>query len=115
MENRPLIRRKNLHVKEGTNLAHFRQLFKINGANVPMVSPNTMQDEKTGRLAALSGQEHAAYKWLYEGYSESWTAETLGLKRSDAKRLFRSIYKKLGVENQRGIIQKYALRELDFM
>ena len=63
----------------------------------------------------MTGREQTAYKWLYEGYSEAWTAETLGLKRKDARNLYKSIYHKLGVENQREIIQYYALQEVEFI
>ena len=66
-------------------------------------------------MATLSDQEMIVYKWLYEGYSETWVAETMGLRRSEAKKLFKGIYRKLGVENRRGIIQYYALRELKFL
>ncbi|MCL2060450.1 MAG: helix-turn-helix transcriptional regulator [Oscillospiraceae bacterium] len=90
-------------------------LFNAKGAKAPIIDQNLSQNEKSSRLAALSIDERAAYKWLYEGYSEPWTMETLGLKKNAAKRLFRSVYRKLGVENQRGLIQHYALQELEFM
>ena len=81
---------------------------------MPHIRQNNTRNEKSSRIAELSEQEQTAYKWLYEGYSETWTAETLGLTRSDARKVFKSIYQKLGVDNQSGIIEYYAQQEVSF-
>ena len=70
------------------------------------IGENT-DDEKARRLSTLSGNEKEAYKWLLEGYSERWTTETLGLERTDARLLFHSIYRKLGIGSAREIIHCY--------
>ena len=71
------------------------------------IRKNSTEEEKADRLSTLTDTEKEAYKWLLAGYSERWTTETLGLERSEARALFQSVYRKLGVENTREIIHCY--------
>ena len=101
-------------------LARLRQILKMNipkksATVLPYIRSNNTQSEKSNRVASLSDQEQKVYKWLFEGYSEAWITETMGLNRSGSKKIFKSIYKKLGVDNRRGIIQYYARREVEFL
>ena len=59
-------------------------------------------------MDALSDRESEAFKYLFEGYSEAWTAETLGLGRREARKLFASVYRKLEVDSPRELILSYA-------
>jgi len=62
----------------------------------------------------LSVEERKAYQWLFEGYSEPWTTETLGLEKKDAKKLYICIYRKLGVGSSQELVHYYAPREVQF-
>ena len=73
-----------------------------------LIIPIDEAQEKSNRLAALSEAEQKAYGYLFEGYSEAWTAETLGMEKRDAKKLYAGIYKKLGVGSPRELILNYA-------
>lgn len=79
------------------------------------ISGNDTADEKNRRLATLSGAEPKAYQWLFEGYSEAWATETMGLEKQDAKELFNGIYRKLGVRSAREIVHYYAPRDVRFI
>jgi DNA-binding CsgD family transcriptional regulator len=86
-----------------------RNLFRT---GLPHIKKSNNTGEKNNRIATLSAEEMDAYKWLFEGYSEEWTAETLGLERRTARTLFKSIYRKLGVRNMREIIRYYVPRDI---
>jgi len=96
-------------------LAWIQRLFSGKGAGPPHISENNTVDEKSRRIATLSDEELEAYKWLFKGYSEAWTTETLGLEKQDAKRLYIGIYRKLGVGSSREIVHYYAPREVKFV
>ena len=76
------------------------------------ISKNNTAEERIQRIATLTKEEHTTYAWLFEGYSEAWTTETLGLEKQDAKKLYHGIYRKLGIKNSREIINFYALTSL---
>ena len=101
--------------KGAFGLARFRRLLSFDDADLTHIDFKNTPEERRLRLAVLSENERSAYRCLSEGFSESWTTETLGLHRGDAKKLYRSIYRKLGVENQRGITEHYAMREAGFL
>jgi len=61
---------------------------------------------------ALSAAEQQACQYLMAGYSEPWTAETLGLETREARRLFSALYKKLGVTGPRALILNFAPNQL---
>jgi len=90
----------------------FEKLFHV--SDVTHISENDTSEERTRRLTTLSDEEQRVHKWLFEGYSEAWTTETLGIEKRDAKTLFAGIYRKLGVVNSREIIHYYAPREVRF-
>ena len=90
----------------------FEKLFRA--SDVTHISENDTSDERARRLTTLSDEEQRAYKWLFEGYSEAWTTEILGIEKRDAKTLYAGIYRKLGVVNSREIIHYYAPREVRF-
>ena len=85
--------------------------FAVSGG-LQHISKNNTADERSRRIAALTKIELTAYTWLFEGYSEAWTAETLGLEKQDAKKLYQGIYRKLGITNSREIINYYTLRHI---
>lgn len=101
---------KTLAERGWISLAWLHKLFAGNNC-LPHISENNTTDEKNRRLATLSDEEQKAYKWLSDGYSEAWTAETLGLEIRDAKGLFDSVYHKLGVKSSRELILCYAAGE----
>lgn len=76
--------------------------------DIPHISDMNTAEEKDKRISSLSGDEQKGFKWLFEGYSEAWTAETMGLEKHEAKALFKRIFQKLGVKNTREIIRYYA-------
>jgi len=85
--------------------------FTVNG-KLQHISKNNTADERSRRIAALTSIEQSAYLWLFEGYSEAWTAETLGLEKQDAKKMYHEIYRKLGITNSREIINYYTFKSL---
>jgi hypothetical protein len=93
-------------------LSWLKRIFTGDNENLPHISQNNTSNERNRRLATISEEEQKAYKWLFEGYSESWTTETLGLEKQDAKELYDSIYHKLGVTDSREIISYYAPHEV---
>ena len=68
----------------------------------------TENKDKAHKLETLSCSERKAYRHLFAGYSEAWTAETLGLEEREATRLFAGLYRKLGVAGPRELILSYA-------
>lgn len=93
----------------------FDRMFDRRNPYPRHISENNTADERTRRLATVSESEQKAFKWLFEGYSEAWTTETLGLEKQDAKDLFIGIYRKLGVKSAREIVRYYAPREVCFI
>jgi len=88
------------------------RIFTRCNAVLPHIRENNTPDEKGRRLATLSDEEAKAYKWLFEGYSEAWTTETLGLEKWDAQVLYDNIYHKLGVRSSREILRYYVPRKV---
>jgi len=80
----------------------------------PHISGNNTADEKARRIDTLSDEEREAYRWLFEGYSERWTTETLSLDKPAARLLFKSVYRKLGVVSSREIVHYYPPNEVRF-
>ena len=89
-------------------MSWLQRIFAGRGAGFSHIRENNTPDEKERRLATLSDEEKEAYKWLFEGYSEGWTTETLGLEAWDAKALYDSLYRKLGVGSPREILRYYV-------
>lgn len=71
-----------------------------------------LEDEKRRRISALSGDEQKAFEWLRQGYTARWTAETMLLDRRTAKRLFASLFRKLGVANESEACRLYRQTSL---
>ena len=92
-----------------------QKLFAAHNSSPPHISANNTAEERARRLASLSEEEQPAYKWLFNGYTEVWTTETLGLEKSDAKKLYNGIYRKLGIRDPREIVRYYAPREIHFI
>ena len=61
------------------------------------------------RVCSLSTDELEVYKWLREGYSLEWTAETVLRSIAECKRIARAVCRKLGVRNQREVVRAYGL------
>lgn len=81
-------------------------------ACLPHISTMNIPREKDRRIDSLSADERSGFRWLFEGYSEPWTTETLGLEKPAARMMYRSIYRKLGVRNARDLIRYYAASEV---
>lgn len=90
------------------------RIFIGSDVHLRHISENDTADEKILRLSTLSSKEQIAYKWLFDGYSEVWTTETMGLETLDAKILYNNIYRKLGVRSAREIVHYYAPRDIRF-
>ncbi len=89
-------------------MLRLNDLFKSRGTGPPHISRMNTSEEKASRLKTLSHQEREIYHWLFEGYSESWTAETIGLEKGEAMKIFDDIHRKLGIRNSHEIIVFYA-------
>lgn len=63
--------------------------------------------EKQWRISLLTDDEYKALEWFRQGYTARWTAETMLLDRKTAKRLFGSIYRKLGVADEAEVSRVY--------
>jgi len=70
-------------------------------------------EERARKLALLSKTEKRAFGYLFKGFSEAWTTETLGMETRDAKKLYAGMYKKLGVRTPRELILSYAPHDID--
>ena len=68
--------------------------------------------EKQRRIALLSGDEYQAFKWFRLGYTARWTAETMLLDRRTAKKLFKSVFRKLYAANAAEICRRYRTVQL---
>lgn len=64
-------------------------------------------DEKQRRISLLSGDEYKAFEWFRLGYTARWTAETMLLDRRTARKLFKSVFRKLYVANEAEICRLY--------
>lgn len=71
--------------------------------------PNVSDDLLRERVKTLTPDEAAVYKWLREGYSVKWTAETVFKTNAESKVLARRVYYKLGVLNQQGLVRAYGV------
>ncbi len=80
----------------------------------PHIRESLSKREMSRRTAALSDEERRAYEWLLAGYSEAWTAETMGLEKSGARAIFAGVYQKLGVDSAREIVHYYAPENVFF-
>ncbi len=78
---------------------------------VPPDGMNTDQ-EKQWRVSQLTEDESKAFYWFRQGYTASWTAETMLLDRKTAKRLFDSIYRKLCVADEGEVSRVYRAAKL---
>ncbi len=63
--------------------------------------------EKQWRISQLTEDEYIAFEWFKKGYTARWTAETMLLDRTTAKKLFHSIYNKLCVTNEAEVSRVY--------
>ena len=70
------------------------------------------EEEKRQRVAMLSGDELKAFEWFKMGYTVRWVAETMLLDRRSAKRLFSSVFHKLGAANAAEICKFYRTTPL---
>lgn len=84
----------------------FKFILPVNDDIIP---PEGMDEEqkKQWRIALLTEQEYAAFKWFRMGYTARWTAETMFLDRKTAKKLFCSIYRKLCVADEGEVSREY--------
>ena len=65
------------------------------------------EQEKQWLVSRLEGDEHMAFEWFRLGYTARWTAETMLLDRRAARRLFGSIFCKLGVADEAEVSRIY--------
>ena len=77
------------------------------------VNANTTDEEKRERVAILTPDEFKVYKWLRENYTLKWTAETLTITLSETRDHATSMYQKLGVKDQRGLIRLYGFLDME--
>ena len=68
--------------------------------------------EKRRRISGLSGDEQKAFGWFRQGYTACWTAETMLLDRKSARRLFCSLFRKLGVTDEAELCRLYRTSPL---
>lgn len=93
-------------------MCRLKSIFQDKGDNpIPPEGMNTDQ-EKQWRISLLSDDEHKAFEWFRQGYTARWTAETMLLDRKTAKRLFRSVYRKLCVADEAEVSRVYRTVKL---
>ena len=63
--------------------------------------------EERRPVVVLDRQEQAVLNWMAEGYTPRWIAETMLLSKRGARKLFRRVYRKLGVKNAREVSRFY--------
>ncbi len=63
--------------------------------------------EEQRPVVVLDWQEQAVLNWMAEGYTPRWIAETMLLGKRGARKLFRRVYRKLGVKNAREVSRFY--------
>lgn len=90
------------------------RLFKSNPKADEFYPPEgmNMEQEKQWRVSRLANDERAAFEWFRLGYTARWTAETMLLDQKTAKRLFGSIYRKLGVTDEVEVSRIYRTVKL---
>ena len=94
--------------------AVFRTNSNVNELpNFVPVTEATSDDEKRERVRALTPEEFEVYKWLREGYTLKWTAETLYKDLDEIRTHAKCVYHKLGVKNQRSLINPYGVLDKD--
>ena len=71
--------------------------------------PHVVDELLRERVQKLTPDEAAVYKWLREGYSVKWTAETVFKTYAEGKALTQQVYRKLGVKNQQGLVRAYGV------
>lgn len=90
-----------------------KQIFSQLGANHTMSSTALdAEEEKRQRVMILSGDERKAFEWFKMGYTTRWVAETMLLDRRSAKRLFGSVFHKLGVADEVEVCKFYRTTPL---
>lgn len=65
------------------------------------------EQKKQWLVSRLEGDERMAFEWFRLGYTARWTAETMLLDRRTARRLFGSIFRKLGVADEAEVSRIY--------
>ncbi len=70
------------------------------------------EQEKQWRLALLSPEERRAFDWFRRGYTARWTAETMLLNRTAARRLFGGVFRKLNAADEAEICRLYRTAPL---
>lgn len=80
----------------------------------PPPRETSVEADKQRRVNSLTEDERKAFEWLNAGYTPRWTAETMLLDKRDAKALFSSLYRKLGVHNARKLLQLYGKKPLSW-
>lgn len=75
---------------------------------VPL-QPDESDGNRRERVKELNSDEAAVYKWLREGYSVKWTAETVLRSAQETRAIARRMYRKLGVKGRRELIRAYGL------
>lgn len=65
------------------------------------------EQEKQWRVSRLMNDERKAFEWFRLGYTARWTAETMLLDRKAARRLFRTVYRKLQVADEAEVSRFY--------
>lgn len=73
----------------------------------PPASEINIEAEKLRRISSLTGDEKKAFEWFRQGYTARWTAETMLLNRKITKRLFSSVFQKLGVLDEAEVCKFY--------
>ena len=81
------------------------------GDPIPPEGMDTDQ-EKQWRISLLTDDEFKAFGWFRQGYTARWTAETMLLDRKTSKRLFDSIYRKLGAADEAEVSRIYRAVKL---
>lgn len=75
---------------------------------VPL-QPDEGDDDLRTRVNTLCPDEAETYKWLREGYSIQWTAETMLRNVKTTRLTARRMYNKLGVRGRRELIRAYGV------
>ena len=85
----------------------FRSLLPPNENDTHLPEGLSAEQEKQWLVSRLEGDEHMAFEWFRLGYTARWTAETMLLDRRTARRLFGSIFRKLGVADEAEVSRIY--------
>lgn len=79
--------------------------------NAPL-PPGMLTETERRRVRLLTAEERKAFEWFKAGYTARWTEETMLLDRRTAKRLFASLYRKLGVKSAPEVTRLYGKEQL---